>query len=426
MIPDLQAMLPAGEWADLQVLNQRLGLMANRNWAFFARAKRIRDGGRAAYIKYIVAAGTQAGTDTLMVTAGTRLEDLSERLKRIQQLEGAVPIVPLIEIGYSRAGLLIAMEEVKPLEGLIARGEAYQFSAAVLRDLDPDSSATGWHHFDVCPNNIGILSSGRCVLIDVESFYLEEEEGKFHVSIPAWKPFRATSEMANAVYGGLATGALEKALAVRKLRFEVALAAAECVLGPLPSNTNNLSRSTIETWVANADASDPAVAFWKDALLAAVDLGNLPSLQELRLRLESAMAGKADLVGAPLAQAPQPVNASEADTEGASRGPFAATGSGWEKEWPLMLPMVHALRAGRLSPKEIFEYRGVLQELATRYPTQVEVWNELLLVVISFEKDPALAWEVATQALDHLPRNEELIRTKNIVQMWARERRRER
>ncbi len=247
MIPDLQAMLPAGQWADLQVLNQTPGMMANRNWALFARAKRVRDGGRAAYMKYIVAAGAQAGTDTLMVTAGTRLEDLSERLKRIQQLEGAVPIVPLLEIGYSQAGLLIAMEEVKPLEGLIARGEAYQFSTAVLRDLDPDSSAVGWHHFDVCPNNIGILSSGRCVLIDVESFYLEEEEGKFHVSVPAWKPFRATSEMANAVYGGLASGALEKTLAGRKLRFEVALAAAECVFGPIPLNTNNLSRSTIET-----------------------------------------------------------------------------------------------------------------------------------------------------------------------------------
>ncbi len=143
------------------------------------------------------------------------------------------------------------------------------------------------------------------------------------------------------------------------------------------------------------------------------------------MRLETALVGKSDFTGAPLAQAPQTDNDPEADTGDVSSGSSIATGSGWEKEWPLMLPMVHALRAGRLSPKEILEYRRVLQQLAMRYPTQVEVWNELLLVVISFEKDAVLAWEVTTQALDHLPRNEELIRTKNIVHMWARERRRE-
>jgi hypothetical protein len=82
--------------------------------------------------------------------------------------------------------------------------------------------------------------------------------------------------------------------------------------------------------------------------------------------------------------------------------------------------MIHALRAGRFGGKQIIEYRQVLQQLAARYPTQPDVWNELLLVVISFEKNPILALSLATEALQHIPYSEDLTRTKNIVQMWAR------
>jgi hypothetical protein len=420
---DLHTMLPAGEWANLQILNQPPGMMAERDWALFAKAKRIRDGGKAAFIKFIVSASPQAGDTTLLVTSGDRLKDVFERLKHFQQMGDTVPIVPLLEIQHTQSGLLIAMEEVTPLRELIDRGEAYHLSAKVLRDLDPDAGGSGWHHFDVCPNNIGVLRSERCVLIDVESFYLEVE-GKYRVSVPAWKPFRAPRELEVDVQLQLEAGGIDKSVAARKLRFEIALAAAECVLGQIPSIGNNLDLRTVEAWVAGADAADPAVVFWKRELLAAVDAASFPALQELRVKLESAIKSETEPSGAPLMQVPS-VSAEPVQAAGAaiSAIPAPPAGSGWLEEWALVQPMVHALRAGRLGGKQIIEYRQILQQLAARYPTQADVWNELLLVVISFEKNPILALSLVTEALQHIPDSEDLSRMRNIVKMWAKERR---
>lgn len=417
---DLHAMLPAGEWANLQILNQTPGMMANKDWALFAKATRIRDGGKPAFIKFIVAASAQAGGTTLLVTSGNRLKDLFERLKRIQQMGDAVPIVSLLEIKHTETGLLIAMEEVTPLMDLIDRGEAYHLSTRVLRDLDPDAGGNGWHHFDVCPNNIGVLRGECCVLIDVESFYLEAA-GKYNVSVPAWKPFRAPSGLVLDVQVQLATGEIDRSVAARKLRFEIALAAAECVLGAIPSSGNNLDRRTVEAWVANADATDPAVVFWKQELLAALDTASFPPLHELRAKLESAISSEPEPTGAPLVQAPsvgaEPLNAAGVAI---SAIPHVPAQSGWLNEWALVLPLVHALRAGRLGGEQITEYRQVLQQLAARYPTQADVWNELLLVVISFEKNPVLALSLVTEALQHIPGSEDLARMRNIIQMWVR------
>jgi hypothetical protein len=417
---DLHAMLPAGEWANLQILNQTPGMMANKDWALFAKVTRIRDGGKPAFIKFIVAASSQAGDTTLLVTSGNRLKDLFERLKRIQQMGDAVPIVSLLEIKHTETGLLIAMEEVTPLMDLIDRGEAYHLSTRVLRDLDPDAGGKGWHHFDVCPNNIGVLRGERCVLIDVESFYLEAA-GKYNVSVPAWKPFRAPSGLVLDVQVQLAAGGIDRSVAARKLRFEIALAAAECVLGPIPSSGNNLDRRTVEAWVANADATDPAVVFWKQELLAAVDTASFPPLHELRAKLESAISSEPEPTGAPLVQVPS-VGAEPVQAAGVaiSAIPPVPAQSGWLNEWALVLPLVHALRAGRLGGEQIAEYRQVLQQLAARYPTQADVWNELLLVVISFEKNPVLALSLVTEALQHIPGSEDLARMRNIIQMWVR------
>jgi hypothetical protein len=421
---DLHAMLPAGEWANLQILNQPPGMMADKNWALFAKAKRIRDGGKAAFIKFVVAANSQAGESTRFVTGGSRLRDLFERLEHIQQVGDTVPIVPLLEIRYTDSGLLIAMEEVTPLRELIERGEAYHLSTRVLRDLDPDANGNGWHHFDVCPNNIGISRSERCVLIDVDSFYLEVE-GKYNISVPAWKPFRAPNGLEFDVQVQLATGSIDRSVAARKLRFEVALAAAECVLGTIPfTGRKNLDRRTIEEWVAKADSTDPAVVLWKQELLAAIDTASFPPLQELRERLESAIKSEPEPTGAPLVQVPSDgAQSAQAAASTISTAPPLQAQSGWSKEWALVLPMVHALRAGKLGGQQIVEYREALQQIAARYPTQADVWNELLLVVISYEKNAALALSLVTEALKYIPDSEDLVRIRNIVQMWARERR---
>lgn len=424
---NLVDLLPAGEWANVQVLNQPEGMMANRAWAVLARAKRVRDGGKAAFIKFIVAAGSQAGDDTLMVTSSGRLGELHERLRQLHQLEDTVPIVPLLYVQLTENGLLIAMEEVRPLSDFIDKGEAYHLSAKVLEDLDPDANGNGWHHFDVCPNNIGLLPNNRCVLIDVESLYLESE-GAYNVSVPAWKWFRAPRELKLDVHNQLGEKErrIDKDLAARKLRFEIALAAAECVLGPMPFKgvNQNLDRSAVEAWVERANAADAAVLFWKRELLAAIDSGSFPAFQELREKLESALVSDAEPAGAaPLAQAPTCGTESAQPAEIAiSAIPVDPAQSDWLEEWALILPMVHALRAGKLGEEQIAEYRQALQQVALRHPTQADVWNELLLVVISYEKNAVLALSVVTEALEHIPGDDGLVRMRNIIQMWARER----
>jgi len=400
--------------------------MGEHNWALLAKAKRVRDGGKAAFIKFIVAAGSQAGPNTQMFTSGTRLESLSERLRHLQGLEDRVPVVPLLEIGLTESGLLIAMEEVIPLNELIEQGKAHHLSTTVLRDLDPDASGNDWHHFDVCPKNIGLLPSGRCVLIDIESLYLEAE-GTYNISAPAWKPFRAPRQLVDDVWSQLERGGrrIDRSIAARKLSYEVALAAAECVLGPIPytGKNQNLDRNTIDDWVAGADAADPAVAFWKQELLAAIDTASFPPLQELRERLAFAIKSGVEPIAIPLAQGPS-CGTESIQSVGATKSvdPLASDQSGWSKEWRLMQPMVHELRAGKLGGKQVIEYRQALQQVAAQYPTQIEVWNELLLVAISYEKDAALALSVVTEALLHIPGNDDLARMRNIVQMWARER----
>ncbi len=359
----------------------------------------------------------------MLLTGRDRLTVLYERLQQIQKMGDRIPIVPLLQIQQTESGLLVAMEEVTPLRDVIERGEAYHLSVRVLADLDPDINGMGWHHFDVCPLNIGLLPSERCVLIDLESFYLETE-GTYDISVPAWKPFRVPKGLEQVVHAELELGRMDKTVASRKLRFEVALAAAECVLGPIPTTAQNLDRRTIDAWVANADATDPAVVFWRDELLAAVDTASFPPLRELRERLEFAVKSHKEPTGAPLVQVPvvgaEPMQAARAAI---SAIPPVPAQSGWSNEWALILPMVHALRAGRLGGEQIIEYRQALQQLAARYPTQADVWNELLLVVISYEKNPVLALSLVTVALQHIPGSEDLVRMRNIIQMWARERR---
>jgi hypothetical protein len=216
---------------------------------------------------------------------------------------------------------------------------------------------------------------------------------------------------------------MDRSIATRKLRFEVALAAAECVLGPIPYSGENLDRHTIEAWVAGADAADPAVLFWKQELLAAIDTGAFPPLRELRERMESAFRSGGEPTGAPLVQVPtggtEPVQPPGITSFAI---PPDRGQADWLKEWQLILPMVHALRAGKLGGRQIVEYRQALQEIAARYPTQPDVWNELLLVVISYEKNAVLALSVVTEALEHIPDDDGLARMRNIIQMWSKER----
>ena len=418
---DALDLLPAGEWAEVRLLSNQPGMMAGRNWAHFARAKWLRGGGKPAFIKMIVPASPSAGRETDFVTGKARLKALSERLRKIQMLGSRVPIVPLLEIGLTDAGLMIAMEDVRPLSELIEKGQAYDFSTRVLSDLDP--AGKDWMHFDICPMNVGVSGNGKCVLIDVESLYVAEG-GSYKISVPAWKPFRVPEALKDAVEKKLLAGFdFDKDFAMRKVRFEVALVAAECVVGPMEPG-NVLDRSVIEEWFRKSDQSDPAVAFCKAEMLQALQNADIRPLAEIKKGFELIVQGGAGMVLPPVAKEPVPEVAPviPAAAPARSQRERPEKGSDWQREWRLLEPLGRILRAGRLDKAEISEYGRALRDVAARHPTQPEAWEELLLVVISYEKNAAVALAIVNDAYARFPGNEEFGRLRNIVEMWATER----
>jgi hypothetical protein len=99
--PDILSFLPAGEWAEVQILNKTPGMMAGHDWALFARAKWLRHGGKPAFIKFIVRAGSHAGEHTEIVTGHDRLQRVFERLVQLKNLEQPIPLVQLMTVRLS-------------------------------------------------------------------------------------------------------------------------------------------------------------------------------------------------------------------------------------------------------------------------------------------------------------------------------------
>ena len=313
------------------------------------------------------------------------------------------------------------MEKVETLHERIVRGDAYMLSSRVLRDLRPSEQSVSWLHFDICPQNIGVLPDGRCAFIDVESFYLEGEDRRYDVSLPAWKPFRALADLNDEVDAKLAGRAVDRSLALRKVSFEVALAAAECVLGPLPPSRDQVLRpETMRTWAASQAGGDPAVEFWRREVLAAADTGAFRPSTDMCSDLERMMLGRS-----PPARDSHLTPAPQALVPGAAPPIAADVHGGWEAQWDGLRSAAHALRAGLLGRPEVRQYREALEKLTQQYPEQRELWDELLLVLISYERDPIAALDVVQVALKRLPTDLGLGRLRNIVEAWASERQNE-
>jgi hypothetical protein len=429
---NIRELIPAGEWADVRPLNRPVGMMANHNWAIFAKAKWLRQGGRPGFIKFIVLASSHAGPDTQMVTGDQRLNAVEARLHQLQELADSIPLVPLFDVRLTAKGLMIAMEEVEPLRSVIERGEAYDLSLQVLKDLDPEADdRPRWLHFDICPMNIGVTSSGQCVFIDVESFYLADQ-GHFSVSVPAWKTFRAPKTLIDEVGQelGQQQGKVMQVTGMRKQRFEIALAAAECVLGPLLSK-QFLDEPQLKSWLASSDSNDPAVAFWTRELTKMVSVDDIRPIRDIASDLEAALRTPPDETprprGAPLQQ---PIEEKPVIGESEKLPPSMPAPSDeplvsrWSTDWMYLKPAAFALRAGRLGPAEVLEYREALERFALEHPSQRDVWEELLLIAISYVKNPALALGYVNRALENLPNDADFLRMKNIVQFWNLERQR--
>ncbi|WP_205522820.1 hypothetical protein [Myxococcus eversor] len=409
-------------------------MMASREWAILAKARWLRKGGKSAFIKFIIPAARGAGPDTEWITGNSRLKQLEQRLLALRELGERIPLVPLLEVRLSERGLLIAMEEITPLQDKIERGGQRELSLKVLECLDPMAErGADWFHFDICPNNIGVLPSGRCVLIDVESLYLRED-ACFSVTVPAWKSFRAPSFLANEVADALAARGrpalpgFDVALAQKKTCYEVALAAAECVLGPLRLAERHLSESGLAQWVADSDDSDPVVLFWRQQLHGLVTGAQTPSIQALAQEMRQVLSSNRQVVPSPRSrqQVNFPNNRLEVlppTQEVVSAVLPQSQMDGWEAEWKLIQPRARALRAGRLGYAEVADYKLMLEQLSVRYPDRREVWDELLLLSISYLKDPAVAEWFVKSALERIPGDLELERQKTIIQNWAAERR---
>ncbi len=420
--PNLLSLLPAGEWQNVRILNTSPGMMANRNWALFAKAKWLRHGGKDAFVKFIVLASGNAGSDTELVTGKEHLQLLEERLKSVQRQGTAAPIVALLEIRLTDQGLLVAMEEVRPLRKVIDGGEAYDLSAKVLVDLNPEGgSACRWLHYDICPMNIGVTSGGQCVFIDPESFYLTAD-GAFHVSVPAWKRDRVPEVLRHAIDECHAAGELPYDQAINKMRFEVALAAAECILGPMPPERGGLTLSRLDRWLSGADIGDAGVAFWSRVIRDAVSNGSMTPLQQLAEQLQEALSAKPSLQHAPRVMTVEQEDArgpSSIPVEQVTQVPQFEAASAWSLQWECLRPAAYALRAGQLDRTGIDTYRLAIERLTREYPEACEVWDELLLVVISYEKDPRAALRAVNDAVGAVPDNREFRRLQQLVQVWA-------
>jgi len=425
---DLAVHLPGGEWADIQIVSVP-GMMAQHNWAILARARWLRGGGRAAFIKFIVKADAGAGSSTNLHTAAPRLEHLRDRLTAIKGHGSTLPVVPILVVELDAEGLLVAMAEVRPLQSLIESGGARKYAARVLFDLDPTAGHVPWLHFDLCGRNTGVAEDGRVVLIDLESLYLDDA-GDYDVTVPAWKPFRSPVHLVRDVQMALAAGVgVPRALAERKTTFEVLLTAAECVLGPLRSRGRALDRVAVEVWLAPFIGVDPLAELLGNTILAFIDHGTLPRFADLAAEVERLLshqegtvapvvvvenAGTVPIGG--VAGAPAIAVSVEPQVVGAPLVPSV--------ERQLLAPMGNALRAGRLDWEGIRGYGTALARIVEIDRRDREAWDELVLVLVAYEKDAARALEVLNKAVVEFPDDPEMLRMRTIVANWAMDKRR--
>ncbi|WP_147443871.1 hypothetical protein [Corallococcus sicarius] len=409
----LQTVLPAGEWSNINVVSAD-GLMSGRDWAILATADWQRRGEVAAFIKFIRAAGPTAGKDTHIVTNAERLRQIEARLQKVRQSRN-IPVVPILEIRMILdKGLLLAMERVQIVQTLIDSGKAGRdLATKLLIQLNPDKiqSPQIWHHFDVCARNIGITRDGRPVFIDIESIYFETD-GNIAVTVPVFKPWRLPQALKNEVLGGTrAEGIIiqmSAQLANQKLKSEIILAAAECCLGAIPHPIDPLD------WLASFSGNKQALTFLE--ALSLLSKGKEVDLDGLAAMIQ-AIVPSADPIRAPSHPVdPSPPNPTS-DAAPISSTPSPAA-SDWEALHETLTGQARALRRAELTKDEITKYREQLEQITAQFPEALPVWNELLLVAISYELDRDRAFLVVNRALDIHGDDKGLKQWKQILSTW--------
>ena len=414
------AALPAGEWAALRVLNKSEGdgVMAGRDWALLAEATALRHGGRDAFLKCIVAATTSAGDQTNMMTGRQRLERVRERLAAIAHMAPPVPLVEILECRFLDGfdALLIAMERVTTLHALIEEKRAgSELALQVLRRLAP-ASPDLWHHLDVCPKNVGVTKSGAVVYIDVESMYVGNG-AMFELSNLFGKWFRFPAPIHNTIRDDLQRNRNRMTVGVGAVKqaFDLALLAAECSLQRLPPFESGIGIT--EAWLqAMVDGAEedkrPLAEFWAQRLRPAVESGTVLDLKKIADELADFIAGKPVTV-APISEPKE--SAPKAPTSAKPAKPV----TDFDRDWESLQPKARALRRDALTRAEVEAYRRELTALSGRYARETKIWDELLLILISYQRDRHEALRVARAAREQLPQDANIKRMCEIVTMWA-------
>jgi hypothetical protein len=402
-------LLPSGEWQDVTIVDGVAGMMARRS--IMLRARWLRDGGHPAFIKYILAASPTAGETTRLLTGPQRIARLTQRLTALHAAQSTIPVVPLFEVRLieETGGLLVAMADVQTLHSLIGRGMTDAGTAIqVLEALDPKTCSPQWIHFDICPENVGVYGDGRIVLIDVESIYFRDaDRATCEVTTPAWKPFRAPGGLRDEL--GLAFSAnrqLPLELLQKKQSFEVLLAATECVIGLFKPHGDVLTAAQVDAW-ARDRRTDSAAKILIDAIDAAVSNRPIPSLAAIAAALRRLHTPQCSTADARNLESTLPNLASV---------PQGRTVAGPPRE---LDELADALRAGALSGANLVGYRKLLTEALAAAADRVPLRKELLLIAISFEKDPNMARTIAEEAMKDSQCDEELVRWHQIVQIWC-------
>jgi hypothetical protein len=347
------------------------------------------------------------------------LKQLYAKLLELRKVQDSIPIVKIFEVSLNSHGLLVAMEEVRVLQNLIDQGDAEQFAVSVLRTFARDGS-TGkkWLHLDICPKNIGVRDDGTLAFLDLDSVYLESSTG-YLVTVPAWKPFRAPDAIFRRVQDGLVQGTLDGPTAAQKVRFEVLLAATECVFGALPVDAGGfLDEARLDRWLATAEKDDPVAVVVRKEFKSAVSGGPIRELPEIAADIEKGLATRST---ATVRKVVVPNRDAQESTLPAAVPGAGERASAFDVQWVALKPSAHALRAGKLNRQMVVEYKRALEACLRADPKHPELWEELLLVLISYEKDARAAWDAVTEAVKHLPEHAGLLRTLDVVRPWFRE-----
>jgi hypothetical protein len=340
----------------------------------------------------------------------------------------ALPLVPILDLRMILdKGLLIAMERVTPLRELIDSGKAGPGVASrVLRSFDITPHST-WHHFDICPRNIGVRADGTPVFIDIESFYMSTGND-FAVTVPAYKDFRLPGSLRDTILKHVRPGGnelqLPRKVAAEKYKFEVILAAADAAIGSVPDILNN----SLEEWFARWPASTHT-QFFHAAFRTLLQNPASVSLADLADRLSGvpAAAFVAPINGAPALFAPVSPVASAvpivATIPVVAAGPamLQTSPEEWRLEFEGLRSEARALRRGDLLGAGITKYQDRLAALVAKHPKAGAIWEERLVLAVSYQQDPDGARAVVEAALGAIPNDPGFERWRNILSTWKSE-----